>query len=278
MSSQPRELLRDLVFPESPRWYDGRLWFSDVFDSRLVRVDDGRAVTVASFDDMPSGLGFLLDGTPLVVLMRSRRLVTIRDGVVSTHADVSGLTGRINDMVVAPDGRAFVGCGVPRDSGSGGMIVVEPDGAARVAAIGIPRPNGVVLTPDRRTVIYAASDERVLMAFDIDGDDNLSNLREWADLGGRMPDGICLDADEAVWAGTLADGYVRVREGGEILDTITTGGGRLDIACVLGGDDRRTLYMASAVTTFEQLARGEGHTSKGSILTSDVATSGAGWP
>jgi sugar lactone lactonase YvrE len=277
--STPRELLGGLVFPESPRWHAGKLWFSDPFGGRVARLDGSAATTIAEFaDDTPSGLGFLPDGTPLLALMKSRRLVRIEAGVALTHADVSELTGRINDMVVDPDGRAFVGCGVPGDAESGGLIVCERDGSARLAASGIPRPNGVVLTPGRETLLYAASDERVLMAFDLDGDGELSNLRRWAGLGGRMPDGICLDAEGAVWAGTLGDGYVRVREGGEIVETVATGGGRLDVACVLGGDDRRTLYMASAITTFEQLARGEGDTARGFILASEVDVPGAGWP
>jgi len=197
----------------------------------------------------------LPDGTLLVVSMDDRRLLRIGDdGSIDVHADLSALAPHeINDMVVV-DGHAFVsqfgydfhGGGKPR---SAPLLHVAPDGSAREATDGLRMPNGMVITSDGSTLVVAESAGRCLTAFDRAPDGTLSNQRLWADLPeGDYPDGICIDADDAIWiSGPASDRFVRVREGGEVTDVVETPG-RHAIACALGGDDGRTLFCCTAPT------------------------------
>jgi sugar lactone lactonase YvrE len=271
-----------IIFPEGPRWHGGKLWFSDIHGERVMTVDpDGRLEKVVSVPTRPSGIGFDARGRVLIVSMRDRRLLRLEDGRLETFADMSSLmAGDANDMVVDPDGRAFVGnfgfdlfAGEePRPSN---LVCVDPDGRARVVAEDIKFPNGTVITPDRKTLIVAESFGNVLTAFNLKPDGSLSGRRMFAHLGDRTPDGICLDAEGAVWASCFGqDEFIRVWEGGEVAASVPVPGRRA-VACMLGGEDRKTLFLLTAETTIEELSQGK---AKGRIETARVDIPGAGWP
>jgi len=247
-------VLDGLAFPEGPRWRDGRLWFSDQHDHRVVSMlPDGKSETVVEVPQQPSGLGWLADGTMLVVSMLDRRVLAFRNGALSEHADISALApAACNDMVVDSRGRAYVGnFGFDMYGGAKAhnttIVAVDPDGTARVAADDVRFPNGSVVTPDNGTLVVAESMGASLLAFDIEADGTLTNRRQWADLGqfGATADGICLDSEGAIWvACPFSSRVLRVGEGGTLLQEVPTGRGTY--ACVLGGDDLRTLYICTA--------------------------------
>jgi len=183
-------VLDGLAFPEGPRWHDGRLWFSDQHDKRVVAMSvDGAAETIVEVPQQASGLGWLPDGRLLVVSMLDRKVMRLEsDGSLVVHADLSGLApGSCNDMVVDARGRAYVGnfgfdmyAGEkPRDTC---VIAVEPDGTARVAAEGLAFPNGSTISPDGRQLLVGESVGARISAFDIDQNGALSNHRIWADV------------------------------------------------------------------------------------------------
>jgi sugar lactone lactonase YvrE len=243
-------LIDGLVFPEGPRWRDGRLWFSDMLAGRVMNVDlDGRAVTVAgSPSDWLSGLGWLPDGQLLVVAMQSRRLMKIVGSDVVEFADLSSVTSYLtNDMVVDRHGRAYVGevgfdvhGGAPFKAAA--LVMVTPDGRHRVVDPDLACPNGTVITPDGRTLIVAESLADRLTAYDVSSDGSLSGRRIWAQVPGLGPDGICLDADGCIWVASPMSGLVqRVREGGTIEEKFETA--VMPLAPMLGGPDRRTLFI-----------------------------------
>jgi sugar lactone lactonase YvrE len=241
-----------LRFPECPRWHDGALWFSDQHDRKVLRVDvsSGAVTTVCEVEHQPSGLGWLPDGDLLVVSMHDRRLLRVGAGGVAEHADLSGVaTFHCNDMVVDSVGRAYVGnFGFDFETRGAEVVaaaiaLVDPDGTVRVAADGLAFPNGSVITPDGGTFIVGESYGGALTAFTIDGDGTLHDRREYARVDGAVPDGICLDAEGAVWfADPIGGDLIRVREGGELTDRISVPDGRKAYACMLGGAERRTLY------------------------------------
>lgn len=246
-------LLDGLTFPEGPRWHEGRLWFSDFYNYRVVALGlDGKAETMATVPECPSGLGWMPDGSLLVVSMLDRRLLrqTV-DGLV-THADLSSIAGGpCNDMAVDAAGRAYVGnFGYERFRGEAArpakLARVDPDGTATVVADDMLFPNGTVITPDGKRMIVGESMGNRLTSFDIGPDGGLSNRRVFAATPDLVPDGICLDADGAIWvADPRHNRVVRIREGGEITDTIALPG-RNAYACMLGGPDRRTLFICTA--------------------------------
>ncbi|MCB0982934.1 MAG: SMP-30/gluconolactonase/LRE family protein [Ilumatobacteraceae bacterium] len=254
-----------LYFGEGPRWHHGMLWFSDFYDHAVKTVDmDGRVATMLELDDQPSGLGWMPDGRMLVVSMTQRRLLRLEGDALVVHADLDAIaTFHCNDMVVDAAGRAYVGnFGFDLDAavGSGdfagalaayegaSIARVDPDGSVHEAATGLRFPNGTVITPDGSTMIVAESLGRRLSAFDIAKDGSLSNQRVWADLGTAVPDGICMDADGAVWlADAGGDRCLRVVEGGAVLAEVPTGDPCF--ACMLGGPDGRTLFMLTAVSS-----------------------------
>ncbi|MDQ1511852.1 MAG: hypothetical protein QOG50_3696 [Actinomycetota bacterium] len=252
----PVVVLDGLLFPEGPRWRDGHLVFSDQHDRRVIRMDpSGKAETLVEVPEQPSGLGWLPDGRMLIVSMLDRRVLRLEDGQLVEHADLSALaTGECNDMVVDSNGRAYVGnFGFDMYGGEEAretcIILVEPDGAVRVAADGIAFPNGSVITEDGGTLIVGESYAGRLTAFTITADGGLSRRRLFAQLQGAVPDGICLDAEGAVWVACPLTGRVlRVRDGGEVLDEIKVTND-FAFACMLGGDDRRTLYMCTAASS-----------------------------
>lgn len=282
MNLDTEVLLDGLAFPEGPRWREGRLWFSDMHSNVVMTVDaEGRAERVVEVAGRPSGLGWLPDGRLLVVSMTDRRLLRLdREGLVEV-ADLSALASfHLNDMVVDLDGRAYVGNfgfdlfndAPPKDAE---LIVVTPDGRASVVADGLGFPNGSVITPDQRTLIVAESFAARLTAFDLEESGALSHRRVWAALDeGVTPDGICLDAEGAIWATSPLSGeLLRVREGGKVTHRYRPT--HHPYACMLGGADRRTLFLATAETHDPEEAKAK---RSGRIETVRVDVPGAGLP
>lgn len=246
-------LLDGLYFGEGPRWRDGHLYLSDFYAHEVIRVDPtGNRESVAQVPNQPSGLGWLPDGTLLIVSMTDRKLLKLTEAGLVEHADLSPVAGyHCNDMVVSAEGRAYVGnfgynhYEEPEEK-TADLARVDPDGSVHRAATGLKFPNGSVITPDGKTLVVGETRGNRLTAWDIGPDGGLSNRRVWADLGQNFPDGICLDAEGAIWvADPRNNETVRVREGGAVTHRIPTG----DLgsyACMLGGEDRKTLYICTA--------------------------------
>jgi len=263
--SDLRTIMTGIVFGESPRWHDGRLWFSDWARQEIIAVTDGGVSEVvvpgsdAGFG--PACIDWLPDGRLLMVSGSQRALLRREpDGAMTTHADLSTAFAdeHWNEVNVDSRGNAFVnniGFTFPGGEFAPGIVaVVTPDGAARVVAEGFGFPNGMAVTPDDSTLIVAESYAHQLTAFDIAPDGGLSNRRVWAYLGdAAAPDGICLDAEGAVWYADVPNQHCRrVAEGGEVLETVDAGLGCF--SCALGGSgadggsasSRPTLYIVAA--------------------------------
>lgn len=248
-------LLDGLTFPEGPRYRDGLLWFSDMHAHKVMTVDlDGKVETILEVPGMPSGLGWLPNGDLLVVSMRDRSLLRFGDGGVEVVADLSELASfHCNDMVVDNEGRAYIGnFGFDLDAqaefATAELILVTPDGKARVVADQLSFPNGCVITPDGKTLIVGETFASRLTAFDLEPDGSLVNRRVWAKIEGAVPDGICLDAEGACWvASPMSKEFIRVAEGGKILQRVECD--QMAIACALGGPKGDTLFCLSAPAT-----------------------------
>jgi len=293
---QPKVVLEGFSFLECPRWHDGRLWVSDFYTERVVATDGrGGTEVVAEVPGQPSGLGFLPDGRLLVVSMRDHR-VLVRDerGELTEHADLSGVvSGALNDMVVDDRGRAWVGNfgfdlmgGAPLRYAT--LTRVDPDGTVAVAAEDLGFPNGMVILPGGVLVVAETFAGR-LTAFDIGEDGELSGRRVWAQFGETpqtddveaavqllqvAPDGICADAEGAIWvADAVHNRVLRVEEGGRVLDEIDAGTGVF--ACMLGGDDGRTLFLCAAPSFPEHERR---PVREAQLLAVDVEVPHAGLP
>jgi sugar lactone lactonase YvrE len=250
------EIACDFAFGDGARWHEGELWFSDMHAREVLRLDvkTREKMSVCEVPGSPSGLGWLPDGRLLVVSMRDRRVLRLEpDGDLVVHADLADVAGfHCNDMVVDRAGRAYVGNfgsdhvpGRKRDLAD--LALVHPDGRVEVATKGLGFPNGGVITPDGSTLILAETMGRHLLAFDIDDGGRLSDRRVWADLGDGLPDGICLDAEGAVWySDPRIRECVRVAEGGEILFRIETE--YACYSCALGGETGSTLFMLTSAT------------------------------
>ena len=254
----PTVILDGLRFPEGPRWHDGRLWFSDQHEGRVIALSpDGDATTIVEVPHGPSGLGWTLGGDLLVVSMRDQRLLRLdRDDGLVEVADLSAIaTYHCNDMVVDAVGRAYVGnFGFDFEAGDAfsatALARVDPDGTVTTAATDLAFPNGTVITPDGGTLIIAESFAAQLSAFTVEADGSLTDRRVWAAVPDAAPDGCCLDADGAIWvADALGHQVLRVREGGAITDAITIDGANRVFAAMLGGPERRTLYLCTAPST-----------------------------
>ncbi|MEQ1684802.1 MAG: SMP-30/gluconolactonase/LRE family protein [Burkholderiaceae bacterium] len=248
--SAPALLLDGLAFAEAPRWHDGALWFSDFFLEQVLRVDaQGRTQVMAHLSNQPSGLGWAPDGRLLVVSMLDHKLMRLDPAGLVMVSDLGAFaTGPCNDMVVDARGGAYIGnfgfdlFAEPIVRRSAALVYVSPDGVPRVAAEGLEFPNGAVITSDGRTLIVAETYGRRLTAFRIGADGSLHERRVWADLIKIAPDGICLDAEGAVWvASPRTNEFIRVLEGGAITDRIACE--QQAIACALGGTDGRRLFM-----------------------------------
>lgn len=275
----PQILLSGVVFGESPRWHEERLWFSDWGAREVVTVElDGRRDSVRRMSTFPFSLDWLPDGRLLIVSSELERQES--DGTWVTHADLSHLAGAWNEIVVDSRGNAYInepgfdlmGGAEPT---SGTIALATPEGAARQVADDVWFPNGMAVTPDDSTLIVAESYSNRLTAFDIEEDGGLSNRRLWGDLGGDNPDGICIDQDGALWYADVPHRHcVRVREGGEVLQTIPVDRGCF--SCALGGPDGRTLFIvATEWRGPENMAQGE---PTGQVLTVEVASPHAGHP
>ena len=283
-SSRPelQTLMTGLAFGESPRWHDDRLWFSDWGAQEVIAVDlEGKSEVITNVRSFPFCIDFLPDGRLLVVSARDRLLLRMEpDGSLVTYANLTGLADHSwNDIVVDGRGNAYVnnvGFDFPGgDFAPGTIALVTPDGSARQVANGVAFPNGMAVTPDNTTLIVAESYGKRLTAFDIAADGGLSNQRMWADLGDGAPDGICLDAENAIWYGDVPNKRcMRVREGGEVLQTIDLDRGCF--ACTLGGANKRTLFMMA--TEWRGPASMADGRRTGQVLTVEAPAPGAGWP
>ena len=247
-------LLTGLAFGEGPRWRDGYLWFSDFYRHGIFRVDEnGTEELVLEVPTQTSGLGWLPNGNLVFVSMLDRCLKQMDPtGEVSAHADLSHIAGGpCNDMVVGADGTAYVGnFGFEQgeDFAQATLAIVDADGTTRSGPDGLDFPNGTVINPEGNRLVIAESYGRRLLSFDIERDGSLTGRQLFADLGERVPDGICLDVEGGLWGGDPANQSVfRVVDGGEITHHID-----LELncyACALGGEDRRTLYLVTAPTS-----------------------------
>jgi len=292
MARATKVLCDGIYFGEGPRWHDGRLWFSDFYAYAVKSVSlAGDVRTEFTLDDRPSGLGWTPDGSLLFVSMTKRQVLRrAPDGAISVHADLGHIAAfHCNDMVVDALGGAYVGNfgfdldaemearGVPAvlaDHPTAKLAYVAPDGTTRVAAEDMHFPNGPVITPDGKTLILGETLSATLTAFDIGSGGDLSNRRVWASTAPRVPDGICLDADGAIWiANPVAPECARIAEGGEVLEVIDTADPCY--ACMLGGDDGKTLFMLTARTS---LAHEAAKSPTGRLLVAQVDAPRAGRP
>jgi sugar lactone lactonase YvrE len=287
MTMTPRVLLEGLAIPESPRWYEGRLWFSNWGTRQIVAVDlDGSSEVVG---EGPAGLGWgtnrLPDGR---LLITGDELIRVEsDGSRVRHADLSRVSS-FGWSEITVDGRGNVYVNtinfdfaefddvLASGKALGKIALVTPDGEAREVASELAFPNGMVITPGNETLVVAESFAARLTAFDIAADGTLSNRRVWAN--GIGPDGICLDADGCIWAssGVMVNDCARIREGGEVLERIALD--RPCFAAMLGGPDRRTLFMLTAdwrgTGGVEEVLKAR----RGQVLVADAPAAGVGWP
>ncbi len=284
-----------LSFGEAPRWHGDRLLYSDFYRHAVysIAADGSDERLEVEVPTQPSGLGWMPDGSMLIVSMTDRRVLR-RDagGELTTHADISGYCGFwANDMVVAADGTAYVGNfgfdldafleeqgvdGVltPPGPPTANLVVLDPGGGVIQVVADMAFPNGSVLTPDGGTLIVAETMRMALTAFDVAGDGTLRNRRVFAQIPLVPADGICLDAEGQVWvANALAPEALRVAEGGEITGKVATS--QTCFACMLGGEDRRTLYALTAPTSTASVAS---TSSDGRIESAVVEVPGAGLP
>jgi sugar lactone lactonase YvrE len=289
-----RTFVEGLYFGECPRWHDERLWYSDFFANAVSSVgESGDARVEVVLSDEPAGLGWLPDGRLLVVARTSRLVLRVEPGGLQVvHGDLSELAAfHCNDMVVDASGRAYVGTfgfdldrfvdekggaalygppGAPPAS----LLSVDPDGKAGVAARDVIFPNGAVITDDGSTLLLAETLARRITAFDRTVDGALSGRRVWADFESESPDGICLDAEGRVWVANAATSEcLLVAEGGQIVGRVATS--QNCYACMLGGEDRCTLYLMTAPTGTEKVAR---QALRGRIEQARVEVGGAGQP
>jgi sugar lactone lactonase YvrE len=283
--NEAQTVMTGIAFGESPRWHDDHLWFSDWGTQEIIAVNlEGNSEVMVrpgfpSFQ--PICFDWLPDGRLLVVSASDRLILRLEpDGSLVIHADLSSLAGGFNEIVVDGRGNAYVNGGnfdfaTGAGAHSGIIALVHPDGSVRQVADDIVFGNGMAITEDGSTLIVAESWARRLSAFDIARDGGLSNRRVWADLGDSPPDGICTDAEGAVWYADVPNKRcTRVHEGGGVLQTIELDRGCF--ACALGGTDRRMLFMVVREWRGPETMADEERT--GQILTAQAPAPGAGWP
>ena len=281
---ETQTLMTGLVFGEQPRWHEDRLWFSDWGPPEVIAVDvAGNSEVILQAPAFPCCVDWLPDGRLLLVSARDGLLLRREpDGSLVTQGDLNDASDPApgNELVVDGRGNAYVnGPGFDMMAGAdfapGTVALVTPDGSARQVADDIAFPNGMLVTPDNSTLVVADSYRNCLTAFDIAADGGLTNRRVWADLGDGVPDGICLDAENAVWYGDVPNGRcVRVREGGEVLQTIELDRGCF--ACALGGADRSTLFMMA--TEWNGPAHMFDEPRTGQVLAVPAPAPGVRWP
>jgi sugar lactone lactonase YvrE len=279
-----REVLADVAFGESPRWHDGRLWFSDWAAEEVVAVDpDGVRETILAVRSFPFSIDWLADGRMVITHARDGQLLRREaSGAVVMLADLREVADPPPGNEIVVDGRDNVyvnGGGFDMLAGDpympGVIGLVTPDGPVRQVADGIAFPNGMVVTPDNETLIVAESYANRLTAFDVEPDGALANRRVWADLGEGVPDGLSLDAEGAIWYADVPNKRcVRVREGGQVLATIELDRGAF--ACMLGGPEGRTLWIVAR--EWHGVASSTDGRRSGQILATEVEVPAAGWP
>ncbi|PAP94103.1 SMP-30/gluconolactonase/LRE family protein [Mesorhizobium wenxiniae] len=277
-------VMNGLAFGESPRWHDDRLWFCNWGTGQIVAVDaEGNSQVMLTVPaTLPYSIDWLPDGRLVVVSGRDGLVLRQEpDGTLATHADLRGLsTSPWNEIVVDGRGNIYVNGGGPAPApgqhfGPGTIVLIAPDGSVRQVADKIAFANGMAVTPDNKTLIVAESHANRLTAFDIAADGSLANRRRWADLGNGFPDGICLDAEGAVWYADVPNRHcVRVREGGAMLDSVDADRGCF--ACMLGGADGKTLFIVAAEWRGFEHMISDART--GQVLSIEASAPGAGWP
>lgn len=273
---QAEPFVEGLHFGESPRWHEGRLWYADFYDETVQSVGETGDVRIETrVEGEPAGIGWLPDGRLLVVARKPRTVLRVEsDGRLVQHGDLNPTaTFYGNDMIVDSVGRAYVGnfgfdldrfieerglaaLVEPPGAPTTALIRIDPDGSAHVAATDLVFPNGTVITPDGRLLIVAETLAGRLTAFDVGEDGELSGRRVWATLPWCAPDGICLDAEGHVWvANAMTTECILVAEGGAVIDRVHTSCN--SFACMLGGEDRRTLYAMTAPTSTESVVKAD---------------------
>ena len=277
-------------FGEGPRWHDGRLWFSDFFQQTISSVEihpdgSGTRHVELEYNGRPSGLGWLPDGRLLFVSMLDRKVMRREaDGTVVAHADLSEVAGgHCNDMVVADDGTAYVGnFGFDFEAGDSveptTLAIVRPDGSVTADSHQLLFPNGAVITDSGRTLMVGETFGAQYTAFTIDHDGSLTEPRIWATVTGTAPDGCTLDDEEGIWFSDAAGKQiVRVIGSGDIddLSTVRMGTPNNTYACMLGGDDGRTLFVLTADGASPDVVAG---TATGAIYSTRVQVAHAGRP
>ncbi|MDT5183757.1 MAG: hypothetical protein QOI29_1915 [Mycobacterium sp.] len=275
---EPLPFIDGIVYGEGPRWHNGRLWFSDGPAGRVCSVGGTGDVAMEVELEHASGLGWLPDGTLVVSALFDAKMYHVdTHGNVSATYDLSDIAFTTNDLLVAPDGRAYVDLYQASATGMTGAIgLVDPGGGVRIVATGLAIPNGLAFLPDGSTLVVSETNGSRILAFPTEPDGNLGTPSVFADLGAnRHPDGLCVDAEGGVWVGCYDTGeFLRVVAGGTVTHRVEIDRGWA-IAPALGGVDGRTLYMVIDETTLEGLVTGE---SKGWIMQARVDVPGAGSP
>ena len=259
MERKLETLMKGLTFGEGPRWHENKFYFSDFYSHKVYSLDlSGKHEVIVEIPNQPSGLGWTPDGTMLIVSMKDRKLMSFKDGLLTERADLTELSGfHCNDMVVDIDGNAFIGnFGFNTYDGEEikptNLILVRPGEEPVLAADNLFFPNGTVITPDNKTLIVGETYAARLTAFDKSEDGSLGNRRIWADLKVNaeegtvpLPDGMCIDEEGAIWVASPSTAEViRVHEGGMISERIPVQTNAF--ACMLGGEDRRTLFICTS--------------------------------
>lgn len=291
-SNVPTTLVEGLTFPETPRWHDGRLWYLDLPAHSLRAVDlSGRDELIEKFDERPQSLEFLPDGSPVIAFAHTMQIIRLTDH--SIYADLSELESqrtrmvKLNDMVVDGRGRLYIGCAAPhrdaehtRRERQDAIAVVDGNGASRIVADGCVSPNGLAVTPDGGRLVAAETLLSRLVQWTIAEDGSLSSADTFAEVGDNVPDGICGDAEGAIWvAGVFTGQAIRVHDGGLVSDSVTVADGRFPIATMLGGPERRHLFILSCKTPNGQLKSwADTLQATGYVEVVEVAVPGGGWP
>jgi sugar lactone lactonase YvrE len=256
MDRKTTVLIDGLKFPEGPRWHEGKLWFSDYSTNQILNVDlNGNLKTVVELPDLPTAHDWTPNGRILIVSANARRLLSLEGGELGEVADMSELVPyACGELVIDRNGRAYVG-NIGFDFGTepavpnpGSILLVTPEGKAQIVAEGLGFPNGMAITPDGQTLIVAESYGACLTAFNIEADGSLAHRQAWAQFddtlsfeeGRFTPDGICLDAEGAVWVASPGE-VLRVHEGAQVVNRVPVDG--FPLACMLGGPGRRTLFI-----------------------------------
>ena len=304
-----KKLIGGLYFGEGPRWHENKLWFSDFYSHKVMTLDENNSLeTVCEVPNQPSGLGWLPNGDLLIVSMLDRKILRFSEGSISVHADLSEYVAhKCNDMVVGRDGTAYVGNFGMGDAGeslnSTHLMIVKSDGTVLKGPDNLLFPNGTVITEDGKNLIIAETLGAKLTSFDIEDNGELTNRKLWArtsplfslliikflssmgfDLSKvdfskysknlHVPDGICLDEKNGIWiASPTTKAVVRIEKGGNITDTINTPKGAF--ACMLGGKERKTLYVIISNSSDPEEAQAS---PEGEIHSIEVEIPGVGKP